>query len=146
MPAYCALFQLATRRIELPRSANANLPPWNNANVFLGLLVLVLLCDPALLAAAEADESKRPPIALVLSGGGARGLAHVGVLQVLEDRRIPSTAGWAPAWARWWAGPIGRRRFEDDAQGLFRPRVASDCGPYRQLTLRSRNHSGCGAV
>ncbi|MEX1994840.1 MAG: patatin-like phospholipase family protein [Steroidobacteraceae bacterium] len=38
---------------------------------------------------AEADPAARPRIGLVLSGGGARGLAHVGVLQVLEERRIP---------------------------------------------------------
>ncbi|MBP7485212.1 MAG: patatin-like phospholipase family protein, partial [Aquabacterium sp.] len=31
----------------------------------------------------------RPKIGLVLSGGGARGLAHVGVLKVLERERIP---------------------------------------------------------
>ncbi|MFM7065742.1 MAG: patatin-like phospholipase family protein, partial [Gammaproteobacteria bacterium] len=32
---------------------------------------------------------RRPRIALVLSGGGARGLAHVGVLKVLERERVP---------------------------------------------------------
>lgn len=32
---------------------------------------------------------KRPKIGLVLSGGGARGFAHVGVLKVLEANRIP---------------------------------------------------------
>lgn len=31
----------------------------------------------------------RPSIGLVLSGGGARGYAHLGVLRVLEDNRIP---------------------------------------------------------
>ncbi len=31
----------------------------------------------------------RPAIGLVLSGGGARGLAHVGVLRVLEELRVP---------------------------------------------------------
>lgn len=31
----------------------------------------------------------RPKVGLVLSGGGARGLAHVGVLKVLERERIP---------------------------------------------------------
>lgn len=31
----------------------------------------------------------RPCIALVLSGGGARGLAHVGVIEVLESERVP---------------------------------------------------------
>ena len=34
----------------------------------------------------------RPRIGLVLSGGGARGLAHVGVLKVLEQERIPIDA------------------------------------------------------
>ena len=40
-------------------------------------------------ADSEAGESKRPEIGLVLSGGGARGAAHVGVIQVLESLRIP---------------------------------------------------------
>ncbi len=31
----------------------------------------------------------RPRVALVLSGGGARGLAHIGVLRVLRDMRVP---------------------------------------------------------
>jgi NTE family protein len=33
--------------------------------------------------------ARRPRIGLVLSGGGARGLAHVGVLKVLEQMQIP---------------------------------------------------------
>jgi NTE family protein len=36
-----------------------------------------------------APATARPRIGLVLSGGGARGLAHVGVLKVLERERIP---------------------------------------------------------
>ena len=35
------------------------------------------------------DAHKRPKICLVLSGGGARGAAHVGVLKVLEEYRVP---------------------------------------------------------
>jgi NTE family protein len=31
----------------------------------------------------------RPKLGLVLSGGGARGAAHIGVLQVLEEMRVP---------------------------------------------------------
>ncbi|MBC7702114.1 patatin-like phospholipase family protein [Aquabacterium sp.] len=38
---------------------------------------------------ASPTEEIRPRIGLVLSGGGARGLAHVGVLKVLERERIP---------------------------------------------------------
>ena len=37
---------------------------------------------------AVADDS-RPQIGLVLSGGGAKGAAHIGVLSVLEENRIP---------------------------------------------------------
>ncbi len=35
------------------------------------------------------EAPKRPKICLVLSGGGARGAAHVGVIKVLEEYRIP---------------------------------------------------------
>jgi NTE family protein len=38
---------------------------------------------------AAADPAVRPRICLVLSGGGARGMAHIGVLKVLEDLKIP---------------------------------------------------------
>lgn len=34
-------------------------------------------------------DEKRPTIALVLSGGGAKGAAHVGVLKVLEKYQVP---------------------------------------------------------
>ena len=40
-------------------------------------------------AADEPKENDRPRIGLVLGGGGARGTAHVGVLKVLEELRIP---------------------------------------------------------
>ena len=47
-------------------------------------------------SAADADPSPqpshRPRIGLVLSGGGARGAAHVGVLKVLEQLHIPIDA------------------------------------------------------
>jgi len=35
------------------------------------------------------EAQERPKIALVLSGGGARGAAHVGVLKVIEENHIP---------------------------------------------------------
>jgi NTE family protein len=36
-----------------------------------------------------APSSKRPKVALVLGGGGARGLAHIGVLKVLRREGVP---------------------------------------------------------
>jgi NTE family protein len=46
--------------------------------------VLALPCDKS-----GAQAQGRPRIGLVLGGGGARGAAHVGVLKVLEEMRIP---------------------------------------------------------
>jgi NTE family protein len=40
-------------------------------------------------AAAQGEPGRRPRIGLVLGGGGARGTAHVGVLEVLEQLRVP---------------------------------------------------------
>jgi NTE family protein len=49
---------------------------------FVGFLLLVS-------AAQAAEETRRPRIGLVLGGGGARGAAHVGVLEVLQQLRVP---------------------------------------------------------
>jgi NTE family protein len=38
------------------------------------------------------DGADRPRVGLVLSGGGARGVAHVGVLKVLEEMNVPIDA------------------------------------------------------
>jgi NTE family protein len=72
----------------------------------LPLFILVLLAtvnavfaaeEPASTEAASAQGAQssapsRPRIGLVLSGGGARGAAHVGVLKVIEELRIPIDA------------------------------------------------------
>src|SRR5262245_37040039 len=56
--------------------------------VTLGLWWLV--AAPEHSAAQEAAaKPERPKIGLALSGGGARGAAHVGVLKVLEELRVP---------------------------------------------------------
>lgn len=48
----------------------------------LSLLLALACCQPVMAA-------ERPKVALVLSGGGARGIAHIGVLKVLEEARVP---------------------------------------------------------
>jgi NTE family protein len=54
-----------------------------------GRLVRPLLILLAAGVLAAQDQVHRPRLGLVLSGGGARGLAHIGVLQVLEAMRVP---------------------------------------------------------
>lgn len=64
--------------------------------VFLALLFLFSGCGP-LAPAVPAPEERRstaegqrlPKVGLVLGGGAARGFAHVGVIRVLEQEKIP---------------------------------------------------------
>jgi len=44
---------------------------------------------PGAFANSNAAASKRPTLGLVLEGGGALGLAHIGVIQWLEEHRVP---------------------------------------------------------
>ena len=37
----------------------------------------------------KATQHERPKVAVVLAGGGAKGLAHIGVLKVLEEAGVP---------------------------------------------------------
>jgi len=51
-------------------------------------IVVLLLTVFSLFVSAE-ETSKRAKIGLVLSGGGAKGFAHVGVLKVIEEAGLP---------------------------------------------------------
>ena len=61
----------------------------------------------------DTEKTKRPRIGLALSAGGARGLAHVGVIQVLEENGIKidclaGTSMGAYVGACWWRGHDGK--------------------------------------
>ncbi len=62
------------------------------------LLTLLCICTTAISATPQNNQSEptsqiqktpRPKIGLVLSGGGARGFAHIGVLKILEENNVP---------------------------------------------------------
>ena len=58
-------------------------------NIYL-LAFLLLISGNAFAESTDKQLQQHPPkIGLVLGGGGARGFAHVGVLKVLEENRIP---------------------------------------------------------
>ncbi len=54
------------------------------------LLVLIVALYNCIIVKAQQDSTshKRPKVGLVLSGGGAKGLAHIGVIKVLEEAGI----------------------------------------------------------
>ena len=54
----------------------------------LTLIILALMCDVGN-AQTDSTTSTRKKVAVVLSGGGAKGMAHIGVLKVLEKAGIP---------------------------------------------------------
>ncbi|MGB8712513.1 MAG: patatin-like phospholipase family protein [Onishia taeanensis] len=64
----------------------------NQASRGLAFTLCIILLGVGLFSLpvqAEAERGERPKIGLVLSGGGARGAAHVGILKVLEQMQIP---------------------------------------------------------
>ena len=58
----------------------------NTRSLFSYLAFIFLLVAGSL---SHAEEATRPRVGLVLGGGGARGAAHIGVLEVLEKLRVP---------------------------------------------------------
>jgi NTE family protein len=54
----------------------------------LRALLAAFACGALPLVVQAADPPARPKVGLVLSGGGARGLAHIGVLKVLAEQRV----------------------------------------------------------
>ena len=67
---------------------------WKLPDLRIQIICILLICPFSSQVAAKQNEDGsteriRPKIGLVLSGGGARGAAHVGVLKVLEQNHIP---------------------------------------------------------
>lgn len=58
--------------------------PTRSTTLVLGLLAVAVAAAPQ-----EPVSPPRPRVALALSGGGARGIAHIGALRALEEAGIP---------------------------------------------------------
>ncbi len=53
------------------------------------MIIAVMMICGTMNAETDASTAKRKKVAVVLSGGGAKGMAHIGVLKVLERAGIP---------------------------------------------------------
>jgi NTE family protein len=114
---------------------------WPAVACAVAMLVGVAAAAPA--AAAEPPVAGASPrIGLALSGGGARGLAHVGVLKVLDELRVPvhcvtGTSMGAIVGATFAAGrtpqEMERLVLEADWEAIFRDRP-----PREEIAVRRK--------
>ena len=92
--------------------------------------------------AAASAPPHRPRIGLVLSGGGARGVAHIGVLKVLEEQHVPIDAiagtSMGAVVGGLYASGLSAREIEAIMSSLNWQEAFRDLPPREDLTLRRK--------
>lgn len=100
----------------------------------------VLPGDP--LVTPQRPDGQRPKIGLVLSGGGVRGLAHIGVLKVLQELKVPIdlVVGTSMGAVVGGAYASGRsiEELEEFVEHTDWPAVLADRPPRQNLSYRRR--------
>ena len=100
-------------------------------------------CLSALAQPAAPPEPQRPRIALVLSGGGARGFAHIGVLRVLREMNVPVDIVVGTSMGCVVGGAFAAGRTIEDLERVVRDtdwdRVLADRPARDELTFRRRD-------
>lgn len=93
-------------------------------------------------AAQKKDTPKRLRIGLVLSGGGARGAAHVGVIKVLEELRIPvdfiAGTSMGSAVGGLYASGLNTKELETLFANFDWEAAFNDSPPRRELSFRRK--------
>lgn len=113
-----------------------------------GLVVGLALLLPSPWAQAQSAREEttaaksRPRVALVLSGGGARGFAHVGVLRALEEMRVPIDMVAGASMGAVVGGAYAAGRSVEELEQFVRvtdwPAVLADRPPRDDLPFRRR--------
>jgi len=99
--------------------------------------------EPESTAASTAPaDASRPKIGLVLSGGGVRGLAHIGVLRVLQELRVPVDLVVGTSMGAVVGGAYASGRKIDELEDFVRrtdwPAIMADRPPRQNLSFRRR--------
>ncbi len=91
---------------------------------------------------SKPDKAKRPKLGLVLEGGGALGLAHIGVITWMEEHRIPvsyvagtSMGGLVGGMYATGLSPAEVRQL---INGIDWDQVLSGVTPFRDLSFRRK--------
>jgi NTE family protein len=108
----------------------------------LSAVALICLVSTFALSQEPPRAGNRPTIGLVLEGGGALGLAHIGVIQYLEEHRIPVSyvAGTSMGGLVGGVYATGRNATEvrDIVKGIDWDQVLSGQIPYDDLAFRRK--------
>jgi len=113
-------------------------------NQFRDFLPVVLVCFASMAGFTQESKSsdKQPRLGLVLEGGGALGLAHIGVIQYLEQHRIPVSyiAGTSMGGLVGGVYATGRNAAElrDVVKGINWDEVISGQPAYEDLSFRRK--------
>ncbi len=101
--------------------------------------LLVLVC--AFSAPVSAD-GERPKIGLALGGGGAKGGAHVGVLEVLEELNVPidyiAGTSIGAIVGGLYASGLSAAQIRETMEAVAWDEVLRDKPPRRDLTFRRK--------
>jgi len=97
---------------------------------------------PTPTVAPEPAAKARPKIGLVLSGGGARGITHIGVLKVLEQLRIPvdyiAATSMGAIVGGLYASGMSPAEMEKQITTVSWPTLLSDSPPRRDVGFRTK--------
>lgn len=112
----------------------------------LQTLMIALLCllqlGVAIHANANSADGEREKVGLVLAGGGARGIAHIGVIRYLEEQgiKIDAVAGTSMGSiiAALYASGLNADQIEEVAMNLDWAKAFNDDTPRDQLSYREK--------
>ncbi len=94
------------------------------------------------LAQDTAPDASRPRVCLVLSGGGARGIAHVGVLKALEEMHVPidcvAGTSMGAVIGGLYASGMTASQIDETIRSVDWQEAFRDSPPRRELTFRRK--------
>lgn len=108
------------------------------------IIFLAIATLAAVSTGAQNEENKRPKIGLVLSGGGAKGLAHVGILQAIDSAGLKidyiTGTSMGAIIAGMYAGGYNAKQIRESAAKMdWMSAITSGSTKYEDLTIDAKD-------